>query len=383
MKVVFLIRDLEHGGAQRQLIALSTGLRERGHRVVVAVLYGGYPLERELAAAGVPLHRLDKRGRWDVIPLLWRLGRVLRRERPEIVHGYDGAANLVALLVKPSVGAKVVWGVRGSEQGQRHHDWLARLLATLHRRLSPLADLVICNSYAGCAGAGGRNTVVVPNGIDTERFRPDVGARARVRAEFGIGDDERLVGMVGRLHPMKDHPTFLAAAALLAARREELRFMCVGTGPDVYARQLRQLAASLGLADRLIWTDARDDMPAVYNALDLLVSASAYGEGFSNVVGEAIACGIPCVVTDVGDSALVVDAVGEVVPPRDPAALGEAIGRAIDAVGRGALDPDQIRERIVTNFSPAHLLDATECALRRLVHEPAGPDDRVARPARS
>ena len=164
----------------------------------------------------------------------------------------------------------------------------------------------------------------MPNGIDTLRFRPDREAGARVRAEWGIGDDESLIGLVGRLDPMKGHACFLQAAALLCARRSGMRFVCVGDGPEHYRESLRALAGQLGLGDRLIWAGTRTDMPAVYNALDMAVSASAYGEGLPNMLGEAMACGTPCVVTRVGDSAWVVGETGVVVPPEDPAALADA-----------------------------------------------------------
>ena len=150
---------------------------------------------------------------------------------------------------------------------------------------------------------------VIPNGIDTSRFREMPGSGARLRALWGVRDDQILIGLVGRLDYMKDHPTFLRAAAKLTHHNDSVRFVCVGGGPISYAAQLKDLSSELGLHDRIVWAGDQDDMPSVYSALDLLVSSSS-GEGFSNVIGEAMACGVPCVVTDVGDSALIVGETG-------------------------------------------------------------------------
>src|SRR5262249_3041913 len=167
-------------------------------------------------------------------------------------------------------------------------------------------------------------TIDVPHGLAAERFRPDASARASVRARLGVTEEDLLVGRVGRLDAQKDYPTFLRAAAEIARARSDTCFICVGTGPSGTERRLRDLGDELGLGDRLIWARPRDDMPAIYNALDVMVSSSAYGEGLPNVVAEAMACGVPCVVTDSGDSGWVVGDLGRVVPPSNVEALASA-----------------------------------------------------------
>jgi glycosyltransferase involved in cell wall biosynthesis len=162
---------------------------------------------------------------------------------------------------------------------------------------------------------------------------------------------------------MKDHPNFLNAAALLAKKRKETRFVCVGGGPDDYQASLHRLARSLGLEERLLWVGIREDMPAVHNALDVAVSSSSYGEGSSNVIGEAMACGVPCVVTNVGDSAWVVGDTGMVVPPKNPVALMNAIDRSLD---EPLCSPAQIRRRIVERLSVETLVVDTERTLLAL-----------------
>ncbi|TKB75404.1 MAG: glycosyltransferase [Nitrospira sp.] len=372
MKIIFLIRSLGYGGAERQLILLAKGLHARRHDVVVSVFYSGGPLEKELRDAGIRIRPLNKTGRWDVPGFLFRMAKVLREERPEIVHGYLPDPNLVTAVLKPFFPAiKIVWGVRSARLDWQQCDWLARANFKLSCRLSGLADAIIANSHAGRAyhitsGYPAEKMLVIPNGIDTERFRPAPTLRERTRSAWGISTGESLIGLVGRLDPQKDHPNFLRAASLVARRRERVRFVCVGDGPDEYRMRLQALARSEGLDGRLLWMPNPPDMPAVYNALDVTVSCS-FGEGLPNVVGEAMACGVPCVVTDVGDSAWVVGDVGEVVPPRNPLALAKAIEKVL-AEGRG--DSSAIRSRVMAHLSVDRLVADTERVLKDVYQQP-------------
>jgi glycosyltransferase involved in cell wall biosynthesis len=206
--------------------------------------------------------------------------------------------------------------------------------------------------------------VVIPNGVDTGRFAPDPDARAAVRSEWGVGQNEVLVGMVARLDPMKDHRNFLKAAARLGSRRPGTRFVCIGDGPPEYRQALVQEARDLCLEARLTWTGTRDDMPRVYNALDIAVSSSAYGEGTANTIIEAMATGVPCVVTEVGDSAAIVGSLGWVCPPSDSAALADMLCRVVDAL---PVDAVKIRERISMGYSSGALLERTIAELAPLI----------------
>jgi glycosyltransferase involved in cell wall biosynthesis len=368
MKVVFLVRALDYGGAERQLVVLAKGLHARGHDVLVAPFYAGGPLEQDLLEAGVRIRPLQKRGRWDVLPFLFRFAQVMREERPEILHSY--LTDLVTVVLKPWLpSTKIVWGIRSSDMDLSRYDWLMRISYKLTFRLSRFADAIIANSRTGrdyhvAQGYPRAKVVVIPNGIDTQRFRPDPEARRHVRSEWGIQDHEQVIGIVGRLDPMKDHPTFLRAASVLTQERKHLRFVCVGAGPAEYRESLHQLTRSLKVTEHVIWSDGRSDMPAVFNALDLLVSSSAFGEGFSNVIAEAMACGVPCVATNVGDSKWVVGDAGEVIPLRDPVALVNALGKLLD---RRPHTPAQIRRRIVEQFSVEKLVADTEHVLLALL----------------
>lgn len=373
MKITFLIRHLNQAGAERQLVTLAKRLHKQGHRVSVAVFYVGGPLEAELLESGVPVHSLAKKGRWDTLNFMYRLVKLVRREQPDILHGYLSVSNIfTALIGMMCPRVRVAWGIRSSNMNLNDYDWLMRVSYRVERWLSKFADLIIVNSYAGldyaaAQGYPSEKMVVIPNGVDTDRFKPDRKAGNRVRGEWSITDDQILIGLVGRIDPMKDHSTFLKAAALLTREHPNFTFTCIGRSREPYKKMLVNSGEQLGLGTRLIWSDARDDMHAVYNALDVLVSSSSYGEGFSNVVSEAMACGVPCVVTDVGDSAIIVGDHGEVVPPQDAQALKDAIERLLEKSRANSFEGQTSRQRIVDRFSVIELETRTEAALLRLM----------------
>lgn len=368
-RVVILARQLAPGGAERQLVALALGLKALGRDIQVVLFYSGGVFDAELIAAGVPMHFVEKRGRWDIVGFLYRLVVILRRLRPEVIYSFLDLPNILASLLRQYVGKpRLVWSIRAAGMEMRHYDWLTRVIPWLEARLSGRSDRIIANSHAGAEWAISRGfpvdrMCVVQNGIDTARFRPDFAGRSRVRAEWGMGEGIRLIGLTARLDAMKDHQGFLAACAVLAAAHEDLYFVCVGSGSAAYREKLAELARRLGISHRVIWAGARQDMPAVHSALDVECSASAFGEGFSNAIGEAMACGVPCVVTDVGDSARIVGEVGEVVPPRDSKALAQALMRMLERVRQEPDLAQRVRQRIERNFSLEQMVLRTERVL--------------------
>ncbi|HMS86091.1 MAG TPA: glycosyltransferase [Nitrospira sp.] len=370
MHILFLIRSLDCGGAERQLVVLARELHQRGHKVSVAVCYSGGPLEVDLKDASVRIISLDKRGRWDVVGFLVRLIRTVRSERPDLLYAY--IVDLMTVFVQPFLRSmKIVWSIRSSNMDYSRYDWLCGSSYALSCWLSKSADLIISNSYAGrrvrvADGYPAERTVVIPNGIDTNRFYPNVEARERIRRQWGIGEDEFLIGLVGRLDPMKDHETFLQAAVLLLQECNQVRFVCVGDGAFEYTTALQDRAQRLGLSDHMMWVGRQSEMPHIYSALDLLVSSSSYGEGFANVLGEGMACGVPCVATDVGDSGLVIGDTGQLVPPKDPSALKAAMRQVLDRKPRAA----EIRQRIIERFTLENLVLTTEQTLLALCHQP-------------
>lgn len=373
MKLVFLIRSLGRGGAERQLSILARGLAGRGHDVTVAVFYAGGPLEAELADTRVRIADLGKRGSWDNFLPFARFLALLRRERPDVVHGYMDVANVLCLGAKlASPDTAVVWGIRSSAMDRDEYGWFRRLAVRVETRLSRFPDLIISNSEAGRAhrvrlGFPPERTVVVPNGIEIDRFRPDPRAGEQTREAWNLSEEAFVVGHVGRMDPKKDHETLLRAMAELGEDFPDWNLVCVGGDDPERRHDLASLETDLGVDDRIIWRGPEDDMPAVYNAFDALASSSAFGEGFPNVIGEAMACGVPCIVTDVGDSARIVGDTGVVVPPARSERLAEGVRTIRDRLAANPTGPcERARERIVTEFNSERLVDRTIDALKAL-----------------
>jgi glycosyltransferase involved in cell wall biosynthesis len=226
----------------------------------------------------------------------------------------------------------------------------------------------VVNSLAGLEqavtdGLPREKMLFIPNGIDTNVFYPNDNERKRIRAEWGIAEGEKVVGNVARFDPIKNHTMFLKAAALVAAARSDVRFVCVGHGRASYLDELKALSRTLGIENRVRWVQAHSDVRAAYNALDVFCSSSL-SEGFPNVIGEAMACGRHCVVTDVGDSALVVGDTGVAVPSDNPQAFASGLVQKLGATETLNL---RARQRILENFTVSHLGDKTEFALVQCV----------------
>lgn len=251
------------------------------------------------------------------------------------------------------------------------YDWLTRFAYRLEARLARLADLIIVNSHAGFRDAVARGIPaerleIIGNAIDLTRFRPDKDLRAQARRHWGITDATPVAGMVARIDPMKDHSTFLTGMALAIKAWPDLKAICVAVGSPEERLRLVAECVALGITGHVRILGAQDDLSETYNGFDLLCSTSAFGEGFPNTVAEAMACGVPCIVTDVGDAARVVGTAGTVIQTGNPPSLAEAVIRffASSAQQRTALSL-QSRTQIEA-YTPERLVARTREAFSRL-----------------
>ncbi|MCA9877718.1 MAG: glycosyltransferase [Thermomicrobiales bacterium] len=373
VRIVFLISSLQRGGAEKQLTLLVRGLDRSVFDVSVVTIYDGGDLSAEISAMGnTCLLSAAKGGRTDSAAAFSRLMRLVQNLKPDIVHGYLDTGNVLALIAGRLCGAKVAWGVRASNFESAPLDRTSRVYRAAAERLSNAADLIIANSESGRAYAISRGypdarTIFIPNGFETARFAPDSAVRMRQRAAWGLPPDSPVIGLVARLDPVKDHPTFLRSAALLARERPDAQFVCIGGGAEEYRGRLIELSRRLGLDNRLVWAGEVSDMCAAQNALDVGTSTSTT-EGFSNAVGEAMACGVPCVVTNVGDSARLVGDTGLVVPSGDEEAIKTAWKQLIElSPAERAVLGGRARARIVGQFSTQALVRETSAALLGLI----------------
>jgi len=343
--VLYVISDLSVGGAEMMLYKLLAETdRTRFEPVVVSLMEGG-TLRSRVEALGVKVHTVGVSPKLPTPLDLWRLVRLTRRLDPDLVVGWMYhsclAVQLAGLFSKSKAAA--LWSIHYSVGPLAAEKRLTAAVIRACAWLSRMPRRIIYVSRDGRAkhgpvGFSTENGCVIPNGVDAEAFKPSAEARASVRAELGIDDGALLVGMVSRYHPMKDHANFLRAAALLSERHAGAHFMLVGRGADDDNAELRGLINELGLGGRTHLLGERHDVPRLTAALDIF-SLSSYCESFPNVIGEAMACAVPCVVTDVGDAAWIVGETGRVVPVRDSRSLAQAWAEMVarGAEGRAAL----------------------------------------------
>ena len=358
VKVIYIISDLSIGGAEMMLYKLLAETnRERFEPAVISLMDQGSLRER-IEALGIAVHTVGMTSRFPTPRVFWRLVGLIRRLKPDLILGWMYHGSLAAQLsnICSSRRAPVLWSIHYSVNSLSNEKWLTAMVIRACAFLSRLPAKIIFVSQSGQAqhkllGYDIENSCVIPNGINTRQFSPSVEARRSVRSELGLPESAFLIGIVSRYHPVKDHATFLRAAALLSRTHPEAHFLLVGRSVDRHNRALRDLIQELGLSERTCLAGERDDMPRLMAALDVFSLTSSYGESFPNVIGEAMACGMPCVVTDVGDSRWIVGDTGRIVPPSDPAALADAWREMIErgTIGRMALGR-AARSRVIERF---------------------------------
>lgn len=350
--VLHAITGLNAHGAETMLYKLVAGSDRARFRHVVVSLTDAGALGGQIEALGIPVHTLGMRHGLPNPIAAARFLTLLRRVSPGVVQTWLYHADLLGLLSPLAKRVPVAWNIRSS-----YHPGLKSPVATLCARLSAFPAVIVVNSEAGRAIHAGlgyhpKRWELIPNGFDTRALVPDAAARIAVRRELGLPGDAPLIGLVARFDPQKDHRTFLHAAGILHRQRPEVHFLLIGRGVVWENPTLKQIIASEDLLGNVHLLGERHDIRRLNTALDLASLSSVYGEGFPNVVGEAMSCEVPCVVTDVGDSATIIGETGRVVPPRDPPALAGAWRELLelDAEERLALGR-RARDRIEAHFS--------------------------------
>lgn len=356
-RVYHLITDLAPGGAELFLARLAPRLAAEGIPCAVGALGIGGIAADMLREAGLPVTCCGMpRGRLTLNGLRI-LYRDLRSFAPDIVQTWLYHADLVGLAARLLGAPRIVWNLRCSDPRLTHYRLRTRLVVRACALLSRLPDMVLANSQAGLEhhlslGYRPRATAVIPNGIDLDVFKPDPAARREVRAALGLVDTDIIIGLPARWDPMKGHAVLAQAAGLALRQAPGLRFLLYGQGIDGENAELAAALAQAGADRATLLLGRRQDTPRLHAALDIACSSSLHGEGFSNALAEAMACGVPCLGSAVGDTAAIVGDTGRLVPPDDAEALAQGMLELarLTREQRARLGA-KARQRIRENFS--------------------------------
>jgi glycosyltransferase involved in cell wall biosynthesis len=351
ISILHLITTLDLGGAEKMLLKLLSFMDKDNFSNQVICLTDVGLVGEKIMGQGIPVYALNMpRGRLNSSGLhkLWGL---LRSIRPTVLQTWLYHADLLGVILGRLAGiSNICWNIRCSYMDLGKYRPSTKWTIKFCSLLSCFPRIVITNSSAALKyhtrlGYKAKSWKVIPNGFDLEKFKPDQRAKPRLLKEFGLSNDLGhrgsdseesgnkkndifLIGFIARYDPMKDHSTFFKAASLLLSERNNVHFVLVGKNVDLENKSIFTQVPNAGM-EHFHLLGERDDMENITAGLDI-ASLVSHGEGFPNTVGEAMACGVPCVVTNVGDSALIVNDTGYVVPPRDPSALAKAWKELID-----------------------------------------------------
>ena len=363
IRIFHLITDLDVGGAEAMLAKLVNGMdRSRYANIVISLTDRGQ-LGDAIESAGIPVHCLGMRGRRLNLFSFAKLVRLLRTVKPTFVQSWLYHADFLSVLAAPFAGSPpVLWNVRCSDMNMRKYSFQTQLILRALVLFSRIPMAILVNSQSGRdvhdrMGYKARRWEVIPNGFDLERFCPSLLLRQKVRTQLRLSDDLILIGMVARVDPMKDYDTFFVAASKVLGLRTNVRFLCIGKDTNL----LGPLVAKNGLTGKVHLLGFEEDVHKLLPGLDIFCLSSAFGEGFPNVLGEAMSCEVPCVSTDVGDARAVLGEAGLVVPPRDPGSLAKAIIQLIDLGGEGRKTLGRsARERIQSEYALSKIIEKYE-----------------------
>ena len=376
MKILHIIVGLGVGGAELMLKRLAESHRHSTiyeHKIISLTTVGKVGLE--LRKLGVDVRSLEMGSVLDVPRVLWKLSRIIKLETPGIVQTWMYHADLLGGLAARFAGnRRIVWGIRTTDVqagGVRATTLVRKVCAWLS---SKIPHTIVCAADASrrahiAVGYDATRMTVVPNGFDLTRLVATPEQRVGLRQMCGFDDTHVVVGTLGRFNPAKDHANFVRAAGLVAQDHPEVRFLMVGRELTSDNAVLMHWIQQTGCADRFVLLGERADAAVCLSAMDIF-GLSSRTEGFPNVVGEAMAMGVPCVVTDVGDAAMLVADTGVVVPKEDSSALALGLGQLLTLEADVLHAQGQMaRQRIVAEFTIMRARDRFEAVYQRVANE--------------
>jgi glycosyltransferase involved in cell wall biosynthesis len=361
-RIAHVITSLDVGGANMMLYKLLGRMNHEQFEAAVIVLMESGKLGPRIEALGISVYALGAAQGRISLDTLRELRALIRRLDPELIQAWTYHSNVAVSLLAPFLPKiPVFWNIRHTPYDLKDYKRLTYLLIRYGKWLTWQPACIIYNSETSAKrhrqlGYRGKRTVIIPNGFDIEAFAPSEQARLNMRKLLGLSESALLIGMIARYHPMKDHDNFLKAAAELQFQKPDLHFVLAGTDVDPKNLELNQLIEAHRLGACVHLLGERSDIAWITAGLDIATLSSAWGDAFPNVIGEAMACGVPCVVTDIGDASCIVGNTGIVVPPRHPTALVKAWNKLLemDATARTRLG-EAARQRVIENYSLAKI----------------------------
>lgn len=355
--IVHIINSLNVGGAERVLSNLVMGMDAKYFRNIVISLQDLGHWGSILQQNGIEVYALHMSKSPSSLPKIFKLWRLLRTCHPDYIQGWMYHANLIALIIGKLAGVKhIYWNIRCSLMDLSKYKYTTTMVFNIGSWVAKIPTAIINNSRVSIQqhskrGYNNKRLIYIPNGIDIEKFQPSAQIYHSFRQKHNLPEHAYLIGIIARYDPMKDHATFLRAAGILAQNRNDVYFVCAGKNVNSSNMELTKIINVCNIVNRVLLFDQVQNMQELYPALDYLTQTSVFGEGFPNVVAEAMACGVECFVTDVGDSLEVIGDTGHKIDIQDPEALAMTWRNALANKDMHSERNPSARQRIVENFS--------------------------------
>ena len=330
MKIIHINSNLDVGGTEHMLRRLIYSNPKNLSNTVVVSLTSIGEIGEGLRKSGILVHTLNMKSLLDLPIVLWQLIRIIRKFRPNIIQSWLYHADFLVGIASFLVGSiSIIWNIRSTTipQGPLSFTyWLVRICALLSY-IAP--DKIICCAESTRKahiklGYSGNKMIVIPNGFDFTSLNADINLKIRARKDLGINNNEIVIGVIGRFDPLKDFKNFILAAKYTATQQNNLKFLMVGRNNDLFNAKLCGWIQDNGLQNNFILVGQQKDIPYFLSAMDIFCLCSAY-EAFPNVLVDAMAMELPCVVTKAGDSEIILDDIKYTVPIKSPHALAEKL----------------------------------------------------------
>jgi glycosyltransferase involved in cell wall biosynthesis len=374
IKILFIITGLSTGGAEKMLHKLLQRINRSRFQCRVVSLTDFGSVGQQIENLGIDVIALNFHRRYLIVPGVWRLVSILRNWKPDVASTWLYHADIIGGLAALFTAVPhVIWNVRNSTLIGSGRFKMTKIIVKLCAWLSNvIPDRIIVNSKRARdlhvnLGYTEKKFHVIPNGFDIESFKPNKIASEEIRKQFDIPEDSILIGLFGRYDPQKNHLGFINSAHIVLKKIPDVIFLMVGRNINNANSNLVSQLKSKNIIKNFILADEQSDMPSFYAALDFLCLPSL-GESFPNVLGEAMAAGVPCIVSDVGDCAEIIGDGGFVVPPADTESLAKAL---ISAINLSTLDREQLgriaRKKILDTYSIDYIVGQYETLFSQTV----------------